>query len=993
MRRTFWVLAAVVLAAFLLITSTAEAAKSITVPDIGANVGQHTSMVLDGSDKPVISYYDATNGNLKVKHCYDTTCLSGMYLAAPDQGGDVGQYTSLVLDSSGYPVISYYDVTGGNLKVLHCSDANCWGGSPNTPDTGGDVGRYTSLALDGSGKPVVSYYDATNGNLKVLHCDDVNCAGDESGNITSPDTGGDVGQYTSLALSGGKPLVSYYDVTNGNLKVLHCNDANCTGGDESITSPDTGGNVGPYTSLAVSGGNPVVSYYDVTNGDLKVLHCNDANCTGGDESIASPDTAGAVGAYTSLELDGSGNPVVSYYDLDNGNLKVLHCGNTDCNSGNSIASPDTTGRVGQYTSVAVSAGNPAVSYYDYTNGILKVLRCGNASCTSGNTVFIADYASGFASMSLSLDSAGYPVLSYYDIENDYLKLMHCNDPNCAGGDESIVFLELVGMIQSSTSLALDSSGKPVISYHNQDSGDLKVLHCGNANCTSGNIISTADAAGYVGDHSSMKLDTSGKPVVSYHDGTNNQLKLVHCGDANCAAGNIINYPDTAVGVGVNTSLALDASGNPVISYHDVTQGDLKVTHCDDPNCTSLGNSVTSPDTGGTDDVGEDTSLALDASGKPVISYYDNTNQNLKVLHCNDPNCDPFVGGAENPITVDQTGNVGRQPSLALDVNGYPVISYYDITNRDLKVLHCDDVNCAGDESGNMTVVDAGGDGRDNSLALDGGGYPVIAYEALADLRLLHCDTPNCKTPPLPPAGTDHFDVDFDAADISFHEVSQGAFHADGTATIERGPPYWSGGRECADFTIKSMTLTGTLGGNQVVIRAGEGLPYGVPVSTGVICEDSPGADIDLDLYIVVEVKDDPPFFLINPHNRIMSTCPCGPGASVPPEEACLDLCTTSPSGEPCANTDTEIPLADPADPYTVVAEVTPSEEEGEGMCSFLFAPVGGIAEWPGATAGPDSLADSSAGSGFNYTALGAALGAAAVALAAGAWLARRRWVR
>ena len=198
--------------------------------------------------------------------------------------------------------------------------------SITAPDTAGNVGTYTSLALDASGNPVVSYHG--NSDLKVLHCGNANCTAGNT--ITAPDTAGNVGLYTSLALDGsGNPVVSYYDATNGDLKVLHCNDPNCTGGGESITAPDTAGVVGEYTSLALDGsGSPVVSYYDATNGDLKVLRCNDANCSGGDESITSPDTSGFVGLHTSLALDGSGTPVVSYYDATNLDLKVLHCG--DC---------------------------------------------------------------------------------------------------------------------------------------------------------------------------------------------------------------------------------------------------------------------------------------------------------------------------------------------------------------------------------------------------------------------------------------------------------------------------------------------------------------------------------------------------------------------------------------------------------------------------------------------------------------------------------------
>ena len=207
------------------------------------------------------------------------------------------------------------------------------GAPPQTVDGAGFVGLFTSLALDPAGNPVISYHDGLNGDLKLVHCDDAACAGGDESPQTV-DSAGDVGQYTSLELDlAGNPVISYWDgsdfepSSNFDLKLVHCNDPACADGDESPQTVDSAGDVGQYTSLELdASGNPVISYSDATNRDLKLVRCNDPACAGGDEVPQSPDSEGFVGLYTSLQLDAAGDPAISYFDFDSSNrdLKVVH---------------------------------------------------------------------------------------------------------------------------------------------------------------------------------------------------------------------------------------------------------------------------------------------------------------------------------------------------------------------------------------------------------------------------------------------------------------------------------------------------------------------------------------------------------------------------------------------------------------------------------------------------------------------------------------------
>jgi len=327
--------------------------------------------------------------------------------------------------------VTYYDAINEDLKVLHCSDQNCapLGDSITSPDSVGSQGYTSSVALDAAGNPVVSYYGdgPSDGHLKVLHCDDPNCSsGGEI--ITVPDTAQDVGYNSSIVLdASGNPVISYYANIGQDLKLLHCDDPDCAPGGDSITSPDTGDGVGQYTSLKLdSSGNPVVSYWDFINNDLKVLHCDDPACAPGGDSITTPD-AGVVGYTGSLMLDGEGNPVISYNG--NGEIKLLHCDDPYCApGGNSFTTPG----LGFNSSMVLdAAGNPVLRYSDGED--LKVMHCDDPGCASGgDSVTAPANDNGGYLGSFALDGYGNPVASYYGAGLD-LKILHCDNPACGGG--------------------------------------------------------------------------------------------------------------------------------------------------------------------------------------------------------------------------------------------------------------------------------------------------------------------------------------------------------------------------------------------------------------------------------------------------------------------------------------------------------------------------------------------------------------------------------
>jgi hypothetical protein len=671
-----------------------------------------------------------------------------------DNSGDVGSYSSIAIDSNGFVHIAYMDDSNEDLLYATSIDGN-W--NITVVEGSGDVAESPSLALDSNDRPHIVYYNNMQGSLSHLK----HAEYDGTDWMISTVSSGAEGSHASFALDSQDIPHIFYLGSSLDLKYATKNFPDSTSWNLQIL--DGGGNVGYWTSVAIDSTNlPHVSYVSDSAGSLKYA-TNDGAGQWTYETVS-----GVTVEHTSIALNENDEPIIATRIPPQGTNEVvwnsLYVVRYEENTW-STHLVDYETRVEGYPSVDFdSNGNAHIAYYG--DNQLNFISEENGSWGIPQTLVHPNPGDVGRYISMEIDDDDIPHISYKDQSNTALEYMTsvsdldsdgdgCSDSEDAFPDDDFEQFdsdgdgvgdneESTGRVFSINPVNGTSAGGTEVtltgvgfdSLLNEETVVEDDYSFENDSSLAGHWDFNEDSEGTwsnmvvenpkSGQYSSIGLGNNGIHV-SHVDSSSSiswDLLYSHSNDGISWTTSTI---DSTEDVGIYTSIAVvkqEQLGNNDqihISYNDNTNHDLKYAYFD-------GISWTTSTIDSTGDVGRETSIAIDSNEGIHISYLDATSSisTLKYAY--------FDGLSWSTSTIDSS--CGYQSSIAVDSNDEIHISCYDGVNWNLKHFYFDGSSWA------STTIDSNGDvGKSSSIAVDSNDEIHISYEDYTNksLKYAHFD--------------------------------------------------------------------------------------------------------------------------------------------------------------------------------------------------------------------------------------------------------------
>jgi hypothetical protein len=228
------------------------------------------------------------------------------------------------------------------------------------------------------------------------------------------------------------------------------------------------------------------------------------------------DNAAMVGLNASLVLDEDGDPHIAYRDLSNNDIKYAYRDGSGWHTG--IIDPGG----GDYTSLALDEGGYGHISYVSQSGLTYAYQDDTGWYT--RTVDSQTTGGGWNGInSLALDEDGYPHIGYYV---EFIDVVIQQNLRYAYQDATGWYTQTVdgsGQVGNHPSLALDSAGKPHISYRDIDHQDLKYARLD----ATGWYSVTVDSSTTVCYFTSLDLDNQDRPHIVYNSDSSEILKYAN----------------------------------------------------------------------------------------------------------------------------------------------------------------------------------------------------------------------------------------------------------------------------------------------------------------------------------------------------------------------------------------------------------------------------------------------------------------------------------
>ncbi|MDO8269232.1 MAG: hypothetical protein Q7T54_01010 [Candidatus Levybacteria bacterium] len=529
---------------------TGSDAWDCTVVDNTTNdVGYYSSIAFSPSGSAFVAYKDNTAPTrVKLAQFVSSSgsgCTSSAWTctALDDPTNSVGENISIAFDGHGAGWVSYQDTSASALRVANIKRGGEIAISPSLSGATGD-------SLSASHADMTSATDSTSqGDADCLSATTWNNGKlfeAEEGSLTIPD-GSQESQCTEIAYV----IDTSQAVAGTTYRFIISTDDGFNQDKGKWRGPIAVSTNGYPTLTIESDSTTPFNRYSKDN----IADFSDCTSTSWGCLDFMDDGASVTGEYSSIAIDGSGKAWIGYFANGTGQLRVakyVGSGGTGCTLSTvwtcTTVDDPASNSVGSHVSIAIDkSGNPWIAYSDSSAAGLKVAQyvgSGGSGCGSGSAewtcITVDDHATDNIGQytSLAFDSSGNPWISYFN--NTTFAVVVANYVGSGGNCDSylshtgsdawnctVVDDHASDSLGAYTSIAVDSDGKPWISYKDNTAFSLKVANYvgSGGNCDTApengsdawNCTTVQDNADNYGNYTSIAFDQSGTSWVAVYD--------------------------------------------------------------------------------------------------------------------------------------------------------------------------------------------------------------------------------------------------------------------------------------------------------------------------------------------------------------------------------------------------------------------------------------------------------------------------------------------